>query len=70
MLQRAKINFDKNDEILHTKKHNFFSKPDVVHDDTCMNTDMADIYTIKCVDWSKPIVTLGDKTFVIFYIMP
>lgn len=42
------INIDKNEEILHTKRHNFFSKPDVVHED--MNTDMAEINTIKCVD--------------------
>lgn len=60
------INIDKNEEILHTKRHNFFSKPDVVHGD--MNTDMAEINTIKCVDWSKPIVTLGDKTFGIYFI--
>lgn len=60
------INIDKNEEILYIKRYNFFSKLDVVYGD--MNIDMVEINMIKCVDWLKFIVILGDKIFGIYFI--
>lgn len=44
----------------------FLHKPDVVHDNIYI--DMADINNVKCVDWSKHIVNLEDKSFDISFI--
>lgn len=51
---------------MYIKRYNFFSKLDVVYED--MNIDMVDINMIKCVDWLKFIVILGDKIFGIYFI--